>query len=59
MHRLRKSNRLTDPSVAAEEVLLTPECHGVVEPQIGHEVSLVGPVRFQVDFHRQPPASAN
>jgi tellurite resistance-related uncharacterized protein len=44
--------RITDPRVAAEEVLLTSELYGVVEPQIVHEVQLVGPVRFQVDFHR-------
>lgn len=44
--------RITDPSQAAEEVLLTPERHGVVEPRIEHEVQVVGPVRFQVDFHR-------
>lgn len=44
--------RITDPSQPAEEVLLTPERHGVVEPRIEHEVQVVGPVRFQVDFHR-------
>jgi tellurite resistance-related uncharacterized protein len=44
--------RITDARVAPEEVLLTPEQAGVVEPQIEHEVQLVGPVRFQVDFHR-------
>jgi tellurite resistance-related uncharacterized protein len=44
--------RITDARVPAEEVLLTPEHHGVVEPQIEHEVQLVGPVRFQLDFHR-------
>lgn len=44
--------RITDPSQPAEEVLLTPERPGVVEPRIEHEVNVVGPVRFQVDFHR-------
>ncbi|WP_343731578.1 DUF1971 domain-containing protein [Duganella sp.] len=44
--------RITDARVAPEEVLLTPGHDGVVEPQIEHEVQLVGPVRFQVDFHR-------
>lgn len=44
--------RITDPSAAPEEILLTPEQPGVVEPQIEHEVQVVGPVRFQVDFHR-------
>ena len=44
--------RITDPSAAPEEILLTPEQPGVVEPQVEHEVQVVGPVRFQVDFHR-------
>nr|WP_315249183.1 DUF1971 domain-containing protein [uncultured Duganella sp.] len=44
--------RITDPRVQNEAVLLTPEHPGVVEPQIVHEVQVVGPVRFQVDFHR-------
>ncbi|MRW83004.1 DUF1971 domain-containing protein [Pseudoduganella sp. FT26W] len=44
--------RITDPRVLAEEVLLTPDLPGVVEPQIEHEVQVVGPVRFQLDFHR-------
>ncbi|NGZ87168.1 DUF1971 domain-containing protein [Duganella aceris] len=44
--------RITDASQATEEVLLTPELPGVVEPRIEHEVNVVGPVRFQVDFHR-------
>ena len=44
--------RITDPRVLPEEVLLTPDLHGVVEPQIQHEVQVVGPVRFQIDFHR-------
>jgi tellurite resistance-related uncharacterized protein len=44
--------RITDPSAEPEEILLTPAQPGVVEPQIEHEVQVVGPVRFQVDFHR-------
>lgn len=44
--------RITDPSAQAEEHILTPERHGVVEPQIEHEVEVIGPVKFQVDFHR-------
>jgi tellurite resistance-related uncharacterized protein len=44
--------RITDPSAQPEEVLLTPQRFGVVEPQVEHEVNVVGPVRFQVDFHR-------
>lgn len=44
--------RITDERHAYEEVLLTPTQSGVVEPQVQHEVAVVGPVRFQVDFHR-------
>lgn len=36
----------------AEEILLTPERFGVVEPQVPHEVCPDGPVRFYVEFHR-------
>ena len=39
---------------APEEILLTPERFGVVEPQVPHEVSPDGPVRFLVEFHRVP-----
>jgi tellurite resistance-related uncharacterized protein len=48
--------RITDARCAPEEVLLTPERSGVVEPGVEHEVEIVGPVRFQVDFHRPPQA---
>jgi tellurite resistance-related uncharacterized protein len=44
--------RITDERYPSEEVLLTPSNFGVVEPQVKHEVAVVGPVRFQVDFHR-------
>jgi tellurite resistance-related uncharacterized protein len=44
--------RITDASVAAEEHILTPHNPGVVEPRIEHEVEVIGPVKFQVDFHR-------
>ncbi|MYM80950.1 DUF1971 domain-containing protein [Duganella sp. FT50W] len=44
--------RITDPCVPPEEVLLTPDHPGVVEPRIEHQVQVVGPVRFQLDFHR-------
>lgn len=44
--------RITDARVPPEEVLLTPGHPGVVEPLIEHEVQVVGPVRFQIDFHR-------
>jgi tellurite resistance-related uncharacterized protein len=35
-----------------ESILLTPEHPGIVEPRMRHEVEVVGPVRFRVDFHR-------
>jgi len=36
-----------------EEVLiLDPDTHGVVEPEILHEVKPLGPVRFYVEFYR-------
>jgi len=44
--------RITDPRVEAEDIILSPQRHGVVEPQVEHEVKVIGPVRFQVDFHR-------
>jgi len=44
--------KITDSRVPYEEIVLTPQQHGVVEPQIEHEVNVIGPVRFQVDFHR-------
>jgi tellurite resistance-related uncharacterized protein len=44
--------KITDPRTEQGEVLLTPERHGVVEPQMEHHVVLQGPVKFQVDFHR-------
>jgi tellurite resistance-related uncharacterized protein len=44
--------RITDPRVQAEDIVLNPQRHGVVEPQVEHEVAVIGPVRFQVDFHR-------
>jgi tellurite resistance-related uncharacterized protein len=35
-----------------ETIRLTPQQPGIVEPRIQHEVEVIGPVRFQVDFHR-------
>ncbi|MFZ6649291.1 DUF1971 domain-containing protein [Undibacterium sp. TJN25] len=42
--------RILEPAV--EVITLTPELYGVVEPQVPHEVQLIGPVRFCVDFLR-------
>ena len=42
--------RILEPEAA--EYVLTPECEGVVEPEIAHEVEPLGPVRFFVEFLR-------
>jgi tellurite resistance-related uncharacterized protein len=41
--------RILEPAI--EEVVLTPECHGVVEPTIRHEVVPSPGVRFYVEFY--------
>ena len=46
------SYRILEPEL--EELVLTPEDHGVVEPTIFHEVAPVGAVRFCVEFYRDP-----
>jgi hypothetical protein len=35
-----------------EERVLDPETPGVIEPQVLHEVAVLGPVRFRVEFFR-------
>lgn len=42
--------RILEP--VREEHVLTPERHGVVEPEVPHEVEPLGPVRFFVEFLR-------
>ena len=42
--------RILEPTV--EEVMLTPDRHGVVEPAISHEVVPHRGVRFYVEFYR-------
>lgn len=42
--------RIAEPE--PETVVLTPQLPGVVEPRMLHEVEVIGPVRFRVDFHR-------
>lgn len=46
--------RILEPTI--EEVLLTPDTFGVVEPTIRHEVVPSPGVRFYVDFHREEVA---
>ena len=46
--------RILEPII--EEVLLTPETFGVVEPTVKHEVVPFPGVRFYVDFHREKVA---
>lgn len=41
---------------SAEDVLLEPGREGVVEPQVEHAVEPAGPVRFFVEFLREPSA---
>lgn len=43
--------RILEPET--EEHLLDPDRPGIVEPGVTHEVELVGPVRFYVEFHRR------
>ena len=37
-----------------EEHLLDPGSAGIVEPEVPHEVEPIGPVRFFVEFFREP-----
>jgi len=37
-----------------EDHVLSPECVGVVEPEVPHEVEPLGEVRFYVEFLRLP-----
>ena len=47
--------RITDPRRASSEIVLTSDtAPGVVEPTILHLVEPIGPVRFFVEFHREP-----
>ena len=42
--------RILEPG--PEEIELSPERPGIVEPEVPHEVEPVGRVRFRVDFYR-------
>ncbi len=42
--------RVLDP--LSERVLDPSGAPGLVEPRVPHEVAPLGPVRFQVEFHR-------
>ena len=42
--------RILEPKV--EEIVLSPNRHGVVEPTVRHEVVPSAGVRFYVEFHR-------
>jgi len=44
--------RILEPAV--EELVLTPDRYGVVEPGVPHEVEPLGPVAFHVEFLRTP-----
>ncbi len=43
--------RVLEPET--REFDLSPDRHGVVEPQVSHEVEAVGDVRFYVEFYRR------
>ena len=43
--------RILEPAI--EEHLLTPARPGIVEPRVPHELVLLGPVEFYVEFHRE------
>ena len=47
--------RVLDP--LSECVLDPASAPGLVEPGVAHEVALLGPVRFQVEFHRMAKAA--
>ncbi len=42
--------RILEPEV--REFELSPDCSGVVSPQVPHEVEAVGNVQFYVEFYR-------
>lgn len=42
--------RILEPAV--EEVVLTTELSGIVEPTVEHEVSPLGQVKFYVEFYK-------
>lgn len=42
--------RILEPDI--EEIELSPERPGIVEPEKAHEVEARGPVRFRVEFWR-------
>lgn len=35
---------------SGQEQRLSRDCHGIIEPEVLHEVAVVGPVRFRVEF---------
>ena len=47
--------RVLDPS--SERVLDPASAPGLVKPGVAHEVTPLGPVRFQVEFHRLTKAA--
>ena len=57
----RLAYRICDPRRPPSEAVLTPDgSPGVIEPTVLHAVEPLGPVRFQVEFHRAPAtAGAN
>ncbi len=48
----RLNYRILEPGV--EEIELSTNLHGVVEPTVLHEVTPIGAVKFYVEFYRVP-----
>jgi tellurite resistance-related uncharacterized protein len=44
--------RILEPTL--KEVHLSPHTHGVVAPDVHHEVQPLGEVQFYVEFYREP-----
>ena len=42
--------RILEPEI--EEIELSPDQYGVVEPEVSHEIEAIGRVRFHVEFYR-------
>ena len=44
--------RVLEPNTV--DHVLTPAAPGIVEPEVRHTFALRGPVRFYIEFHRDP-----
>ncbi|WP_438019201.1 DUF3565 domain-containing protein [Sorangium sp. So ce315] len=53
IHVLSGRLRYRVDGLDGRELLLTPEAHGIVAPEVLHHVEPDGPVRFFVEFHNK------